>query len=168
MDKMGYARGLVKYSTQNAVKLGWTQKQILRHILRPRVLIYTGILAAVTLAMFVSMGTRIPFRVDVVRDRAIMSRLADDGRVENLFRLQIMNATESAQPFRISVTGRPGIALASKATVSVDSAQSRWVVLSVLAPSDAEHAGSQPIEFEIESLNGLGKIREKSVFLMPR
>ncbi len=176
MDKMGYARGLVKYSTEHAVKLGWSQAQIVRHILRPRVLIYTSILVGVTLAMFISLGTRIPFKVDVVRDRAVMSRVADDGRIENLFRLQIMNATESAQPFRISVSGRPGIALASSGSgsVSVDSAQSRWVVLSVLAPNDAEHsehskhAGSQPIQFEIESLNGLGTLHEKSVFLMPR
>ena len=45
MDKMGYARGLVKYSTQNAISQHWSSAQILRHVLRPRVLIYTGILA---------------------------------------------------------------------------------------------------------------------------
>jgi cytochrome c oxidase accessory protein FixG len=167
MDKIGYSRGLVKYSTQNAVKLGWSQAQIVHHIFRPRVLIYTSILATVLLAMFVSLGMRIPFKVDVVRDRAIMSRVSDDGRIENLFRLQIMNATESTQAFRISVSGMAGLSLASNGNVSVDSAQSRWVVLSVLAPNDSEHPGSQPIHFEIESLNGLGTLHEKSVFLMP-
>ncbi len=168
MDKMGYARGLVKYSTQNAIKLGWNPAQVLRHILRPRVLVYTSILAGVMLAMFISLGTRIPFKVDVVRDRAVMSRVTDDGRIENLFRLQIMNATESVQPFRISVNGWPGMTLASNGSVSVDPAQSRWVVLSVLTPSDPVRAGSLPILFEIESLTGLGKLSEKSVFLMPR
>jgi polyferredoxin len=132
------------------------------------VLIYTSILAGVTLAMFVSLGTRIPFKADVVRDRAVMSRVVEDGRVENLFRLQIMNATETAQPFRISVSGWPGMTLASSGDVSVDSAQSRWVVLSVLSPNDPTRVGSQAIHFEIESLNGLGKLREKAVFLMPR
>ena len=44
MDKMGYARGLVKYSTQNAVQKGWSRAQTWRHVFRPRVVIYTLIL----------------------------------------------------------------------------------------------------------------------------
>jgi hypothetical protein len=34
MDKMGYARGLVKYTTENAMSRGWTRAQTLRHVLR--------------------------------------------------------------------------------------------------------------------------------------
>jgi cytochrome c oxidase accessory protein FixG len=41
MDKMGYPRGLVRYTTQNGVARGWTRPQILRHVLRPRVLLYS-------------------------------------------------------------------------------------------------------------------------------
>ncbi len=168
MDKMGYARGLVKYSTQNAVRLGWSKRQIVAHVLRPRVLVYTGILATVTLAMLVSLSLRIPFKVDVVRDRAIMAREVEGGMVENLFRLQVMNATEAKQSFRLGVDGLPGLRIATDTEVSVDPAQSRWVVVAVRAPADAGHTGSQPIHFAIESTSGLGKLTEKSVFLMPR
>jgi cytochrome c oxidase accessory protein FixG len=168
MDKMGYARGLVKYSTQNAMKQHWTQSQILRHVFRPRVLIYTSVLASIVVAMGVSLAVRIPFKVDVVRDRAVMAREVEDGLIENVYRLQLMNATESAQPFRIGVSGWAGLMIADKAEFTVDAAQSRWVVLHVRSPGDAVHTGSQPIHFEIESLKGLGKLSEKSAFLTPR
>jgi cytochrome c oxidase accessory protein FixG len=168
MDKMGYARGLVKYSTQHAVKQGWSKKQIVAHIFRPRVLIYSGILAAVTLAMFISLSVRIPFKVDVVRDRAVMAREVDGGLVENLFRLQVMNATETKQSYKLGVSGLPDIAIASETEVAVDPAQSRWVVVSVRLPAGNSGPGSQPIHFTIESTSGLGKLTEKSVFLMPR
>ena len=46
---------------------------------------------------------RTPFRVDVVRDRGALARLVDDGRIENVYRLQVMNATEMPQRFRIEV-----------------------------------------------------------------
>ncbi len=168
MDKMGYARGLVKYSTQNAVKQGWSQAQILRHVFRPRVLIYTSVLASIVVAMGVSLAVRIPFKVDVVRDRAVMAREVEDGKIENVYRLQLMNATESAQSFHIGVSGWSGLEIEDKADFTVDAAASRWVVLHVRSPADATHAGSQPIHFEIESLKGLGKLSEKSAFLTPR
>ena len=113
MDKVGYARGLVKYSTENAVNQHWTRAQTLRHVLRPRVLIYIAILSTVVVAMVVSLAARIPFKVDVVRDRGSLSRIAEGGRIENVFRLQIMNATEATQRFHISVDGMPGLSVVS-------------------------------------------------------
>ena len=38
MDKVGYPRGLVKYSTENAMKNHWTKEQTVQRVLRPRVL----------------------------------------------------------------------------------------------------------------------------------
>ena len=106
MDKMGYARGLVKYSTENAMNEHWTKSQTLRHVLRPRILIYTSILLGIVVAMVVSLTLRTPFKVDVVRDRGVMARVVGKGDIENLYRLQLMNATESCadlQNFRIGI-----------------------------------------------------------------
>jgi polyferredoxin len=47
MDKMGYARGLIRYSTENAVKGKYPDQEIKKHVVRPRVLIYTGLLVLV-------------------------------------------------------------------------------------------------------------------------
>lgn len=168
MDKLGYARGLVKYSTQNAVSQHWSRGEILRHVLRPRVLIYSSILGAVVLAMVVSLVQRTPFKVDVVRDRAVMARLVEGGRIENVYRLQVMNATEANQRFAISVEGLPGIALASEQYVSIEPTQSRWVAVRVQAPYDVAPAGSHAIQFVIAGQGATGRVTEKSVFIVPR
>jgi cytochrome c oxidase accessory protein FixG len=168
MDKMGYARGLVKYSTENAVNQHWTRAQTLRHVLRPRVLIYSAILGSVVLAMLVSLATRTPFKVDVVRDRGSLARIANGGRIENVYRLQVMNATEATQRFRISVGGLPGLSIASEEDVTVESTESRWVAVRVQAPFEGAPAGSHPIHFDIVAQDISGKVSEKSVFIVPR
>jgi cytochrome c oxidase accessory protein FixG len=168
MDKMGYARGLVKYSTQNAVSQNWTSAQTLRHVLRPRVLVYSGILLAIVVAMLVSLFTRTSFKVDVERDRGALARIVSGGRIENVYRLQVMNATESTQHFQISVDGLQGLALASEDSLDVDPTQSRWVAVRVQLPYEAVPAGSHPIHFKVSSAQEAAQVTEKSVFIVPR
>jgi cytochrome c oxidase accessory protein FixG len=168
MDKVGYAKGLVRYSTENAVKQHWSRGEILRHVLRPRVLVYTAILWSVILAMGVSLALRSPFRVDVVRDRGTLARIADGGRIENVFRLQIMNTTEHDQHVKIRATGMPGMEVASENAFTVEATQSRWVVVRVQTPYEGAEPGSHPFHFEIASQDGSAKVEEKSVFIVPR
>ena len=168
MDKMGYAPGLVKYTTQNAMKNRWTQAQTWRHVFRPRVLVYSAILGSIVVAMLVSLSLRTPFKVDVVRDRGVMARIVGAGNIENVYRLQVMNATESTQRYKISVTGLPGLSVSSESEVMVESTQARWVAVRVQLPYQGAPAGSHPIHFEIQSLNSPGHLTEKSVFLVPR
>ena len=168
MDKMGYAPGLIKYSTQNAISQHWTKAQTLRHVLRPRVLIYSAILAAVVLAMVVSLAMRTPFKVDVVRDRGVLARMVEAGRIENVYRLQIMNATEATQDFSIGVEGLPGLMVVSDQNVSIESTQARWVAVRLQLPPDTSSPGSHTIHFVIAGPASLGRVVEKSVFIVPR
>ncbi|OIQ73602.1 Ubp3 associated protein Bre5 [mine drainage metagenome] len=167
MDKMACPRGLVRYSTENAVKNHWTQKQTLRHILRPRILIYTSILSMIVLAIFVSLAMRTPFKVDVVRDRGVMARVVEAGKTENVYRLQVMNATEADQRYRISVTGLPGLVVVSEDTIKVHSTEARTLPVRVQAPFEVAAPGSHEIYFVIESLDSPGKLREESKFMIP-
>ncbi|NMM11347.1 MAG: cytochrome c oxidase accessory protein CcoG [Polaromonas sp.] len=168
MDKVGYPRGLIRYSTHNAVTQGWTRSQLLRRVFRPRVLVYTAILSAVTIALFTSLALRTPFKVDVVRDRTSLARIVNDDKIENVYRLQVMNATESTQNYRITVQGLPGLALVSESMISVEATQSRWVPVTLQLPGDGASAGAHAIHFEIEAINTPGHVTEKSVFLVPR
>jgi polyferredoxin len=111
---------------------------------------------------------RIPFKVDVVRDRGALARVADGGRIENVFRMQIMNATEATQQFHISVSGMPDLEVASENDIDIASTQARWVAVRVLGPMDGATPGSHTIQFEIAAKSGIGKLSEKAVFIVPR
>ncbi len=167
MDKMRYPRGLISFTTQHALQQRWSSRQILRHVLRPRVLVYTAILGALVVAMGVSLAMRTPLRVDIVRDRASLARIVAGGHIENVYRLQIMNATEQDQSYRITAQGLPGLVVASESRFTVESTQSRWVVLRLQVPYGAAEPGSHKIRFEIAAATG-DTVTEKSVFLMPR
>jgi cytochrome c oxidase accessory protein FixG len=167
MDKVGYPRGLVRYSTENAVKNHWTTKQIVRHVFRPRVLVYTSILTGIVIAIFVTLATRTPFKADVVRDRGVMARVVEAGKTENVYRIQVMNATESDQRYKISVNGLPGLAIMSEDTLKIASTEARWVPVRVQAPFGVAEPGSHEIHFVVESLDSPGRLNEKSTFIVP-
>lgn len=173
MDKMGYARGLVKYSTQNAITKNWSKSEIIRRVLRPRVMVYSMILLVLCASLIASLSLRSSFRVDVVRDRGVMARLVDGGLLENVYRLQIMNATESAQHYQISATGIDGLKIETDETelnnaIVVKPTESRWVSVRLEIPDGSVETGSHKVNFVIHSLDNGETIVEKSVFIVPR
>ncbi len=86
-------------------------------------------LAALCAVLVASLVVRTPLKVDVVRDRAALSRIVAGGKLENVYRLQIMNATEEPQRYRLSAEGLEGLVLASDGEVAVGPAESRWVAV---------------------------------------
>ena len=179
MDKMQYPRGLIRYDTQNGLAQHLTRAQRWRRVLRPRVLIYGSVLALICGALVISLALRTPFKVDVVRDRAALARLVEDGRIENVYRLQLMNASEMVQRFRITVSGLAALAgaqVVGSGEVTVGSAEARWAPVAVqVSPEVAQRAGSgaHPIEFRIEQLPAAAeatvwKRNERSTFVVPR
>ena len=168
MDKFGYARGLVKYSTQNALAGGWDKAQIVRRALRPRVLVYSTVLAAIAVAVGVSLFLRVPMKVDVIRDRGALARMVDQGRIENVYRLQIMNATEEKQVVQLAVDGMDGIVIASEPAVDVLPTEVRTLAVRVQVPPGAD-SGSHPIVFRLQSATDPAiRLDEKTTFLVPR
>jgi cytochrome c oxidase accessory protein FixG len=169
MDKMHYPRGLIRNSTQNGITLELSRAAMFRRILRPRVLVYATVLALVSSALLWSLWTRASFKVDVVRDRGAVARVVGQGLIENVYRLQIMNATELSQQYQLGVAGLKGARIVTDPVVVVDAAGSRWVPVRVQVPPDAATPGSHPITFVIANQGlPLNEVIEKSVFLVPR
>jgi cytochrome c oxidase accessory protein FixG len=168
MDKMGYAPGLIRFATQNGMAQGWSGRQILRRVLRPRVLVYGTVLLVLTLALLGSLLTRTPLKVDVVRDRAALSRIVSGGQLENVYRLQVMNASEVPQRYRLTAHGLDGLVLASDEWVDVEPVASRWVAVRLHIPYGSVEPGSYPVFFDIQTADGSTKVSEKSTFFVPR
>ncbi|KAF1049205.1 MAG: hypothetical protein GAK38_00973 [Xylophilus sp.] len=137
-------------------------------MLRPRVLIYAAVLAALSIGLLTSIALRTPLKVDVVRDRAALSRIVAGGRLENVYRLQIMNATERPQHYRIRAHGLDGLAVVSEDGFEVGPAEARWVPVRLQIPYGSAEPGSHTVYFDIEAAESAARVSEKSAFLVPR
>ena len=169
MDKMGYPRGLIRYSTENAVKQHWGRKEILVHVLRPRTLLYGGVLVLVTLAMLWGLATRPDLRVDVIRDRATLAREVQDGLIENVYQLRVMNMLEAPRVMEIAVGGLEGIRIDGSGRVEVQPASTESVTVRVRVPAGAGAPGSHNIHFAIGVASGpAASLREETTFILPR
>jgi cytochrome c oxidase accessory protein FixG len=159
MQKVGRPQKLIRYSTTHAME-GRPSR-----VFRPRVLVYGFVLLAITVAAAASLYLRVPLKVDVIRDRAAIAREVEGGLIENVYRLQIMNTTEQARAFEISVSGLPGIQVWGEPTIGVPAATSRMVPVKVRA--EPAQVGTHPIEFHVRALGTEGvAVREESVFIV--
>lgn len=169
MDKVGSPRGLIRYATDNAMKHGWSIAQIRRRALRPRVLIYTAILGLIVSAFVVTLMMREPLKFDVIRDRGSMGREVEDGMIENVYRLQVINTSESPQQYRISVAGIDTIKLATAELVSLQPTESRAIPIRVRVDHGKGKPGSNRIQVTLDSVNDESvSVTEKAVFIVPR
>lgn len=173
MGKMGYPTGLIRYSSGNGIAQTLSPRQLLGRVWRPRVLIYGAVLLAASTVFVVSLSVRQGFSVDVIKDRGTQARVVDRGAIENVYRLQIMNGTEQTQDYAVSVTGLPGLVIATPAQLSVAATGIGVLpVRLVLAPdmADQYQGRSNPIVFEIKALqDATARVaREKSTFFVPR
>ena len=112
-----------------------------------------------------------PLKVDVIRDRGALARIVEQGYVENIYRLQVMNATESKQRYTISVEGLPGLKMGSDAEAQVEvlPTEVRAVAVRVQVPPGTAEAGTHPIHFDVRSTgDDPHGVREKAVFMIPR
>ena len=168
MDKVGLPRGLVRYSTENALAKHYAPRDILAHLLRPRTLVYAAILFLIVAATAWSLATRVPLKVDVLRDRGALYRESDDEKIENVFTLHVMNTDQTMHRYAISVAGVDGIEVVGERIVEVPAATNKKFVIVAAVDNGAAGKGSHPIFFDLRALNHERiAVREKTTFFMP-
>jgi len=174
MDKLGYAKGLIRYATENGVANGWSRAQMLRRAFRPRVLVYSAVLLLAGGAFAASIAGRSAFQFDVIKDRGALARVVAQGAVENVYRLQVMNRTERAVTYRIAAHGPDGLVLAAP-DLTVEPTGIDSVIATARLPLAATaglEGHSSPIVFDVTALAQCvpaGRVlHEKSTFYVPR
>jgi cytochrome c oxidase accessory protein FixG len=168
MDKVGKPRGLIRYSTENALVKRYSAHDILAHLMRPRTILYTTVLMAIIVTSAWSLATRIPLKLDILRDRGVLAREADDGRIENVYNLHITNTDDTTHRYAVSVSGIDGIDIVGERIVEVPAGTAKTVLLSARVEADARSKGSHPIFFEIKAQNhDKIMVREKATFFLP-
>lgn len=168
MVKMDYKPGLIRYDTENSIDKNYTSKQMLRHIMRPRIMLYTGILLIISAIFAYSLSTRIPLRVDVLRDRGVMTREVGDGQTENVYLLHIMNMQDSARTFSVKPEGMTGIRMDGQDTFKVEPLGNLTQPINVRVSADEGKPGANQINFVIvDTENPSIRLDEKSTFIQP-
>ena len=161
MDKLEYPRGLIRYTTENAV----LHKNY--RVWRPRTVIYSAILASLTIALVSSIVLRPPVILDAIRDRNALYR--DIGRrgIENSYTLKIINKQNDDRDYVLSVRGLDGIVIETETHVSVPAESVLIVPTSVTAPHESA-VGGQQIEFVLQDVGDQNiRIVEESRFRGP-
>ncbi|MBU3541865.1 cytochrome c oxidase accessory protein CcoG [Polynucleobacter sp. MWH-Loch1C5] len=180
MDKVGYERGLVRYTSERAMLEKMDNKKARHYIFRPRVLIYISIMTVLMTAFVASLILRNPLRVDVMRDRGALAREIEGTKIENIYRLQIMNASENVMQVKVVAKGLPDIQVLDSQgqlvnQLSVGPASNLLLPVKVRVGIEDVQKGTHPIHFEIRAeevgAHASGAMRErveKSSFIVPR
>ena len=147
MDKMRYPRGLIRYTTEHALNHQRTR------IRRPRVLMYAGLLVVLITAFGVALALREPVALDVIRDRNALYRMLDDGQVENVYDLKIMNKTEHTHRFAVVVRGSGALTLDPEAASFVVRRGEVFPAALRVRRSAYDPQGSETIFFEIRAVD---------------
>jgi polyferredoxin len=179
MEKVNYPKGLIRYTTERAVEDRESNQSAIRHILRPRVLIYTTFITVLASAFLISLATRNPLRVDVMRDRGALAREVEGVRIENIYRIQIMNASEHPMKVQVKAVGLEDLKILNSqgkevSEIDVGPASNQLLPVKVSTTIGQNEPGNYPIHFDVvaQELSGgetiTRKRDEKSTFIIPR
>jgi polyferredoxin len=154
MDKLGYPRGLIRYSTQNALDAKSTR------ILRPRILIYAGLLLLLAAGWAWGVTHRAAFLVEVLRDRNALYRVIADGAVENGYTLKLVNKSDQATQFIIELAGGPDGARIADLPVRIDAPAGEVLAIPLRVVAPAGTSGRRSLRFRVMSPGDTRSVRE--------
>jgi cytochrome c oxidase accessory protein FixG len=161
MDRMNYPRGLVRYTTQNALDNKPTR------VLRPRTLVYGSLLLALIIGFGVAVANRALVEVDVLRDRNALYRSIGDDLVENVYTVRFINKDTQAHALRVYAEGIDGLSVDTDREVqSVGAGEVSSAAVRIRAPMSAV-SGGRTIQIVVESDDGEIEARSEARFIAP-
>ncbi|MBD8194052.1 cytochrome c oxidase accessory protein CcoG [Pseudomonas fluorescens] len=149
MDKMGYARGLVSYTSEHQLQGGKT------HLLRPRLIGYSAVLLVMIAALVVALVERPMVSLDVTKDRGLFRENAV-GQIENIYSLKVINKTQQRQDYRVELIDADGFQLHGKTEVSLAPGEIIDVPVSVALLADKPASSSQTLRFKVMDVDEPG------------
>lgn len=146
MDKMGYARGLVSYTSEHQLQGGKTR------LLRPRLIGYSAVLLVMLVALAVALVERPMVSLDVTKDRGLF-RENSQGLIENIYSLKVINKTQQHQDYRLELVDAEGFQLQGKTRISLAPGEIVDVPVSVTLLADTPASSSQTLRFKVTDVD---------------
>lgn len=150
MEKMGYEKGLVRYTTEHSLQ-GNTTK-----LFRPRVIGYAAVLLGITIALGVAILNRMPLELDIIRDRVSLYRETGEGLIENVYTLKLINMDGHNHRFTLTVDGLEGLTMSGSGSINfsdilVDSGEVKAISVKLQADPENIPEVSNEIFFQLQS-----------------
>ena len=161
MAKVGYPKGLIKYTTQN------TLDGVVAHVIRPRTIVYASLLLALCAGLAFAISQRVPLELDIIRDRNALYRTTDRGLTENVYLLKLVNMEDRARDYRITIDGLEQAELIGPETVTLPAGKVLDQVVSVRIDPGFLKVPSSEIRFHLDALDGDISRVESARFLGP-
>ena len=148
MDKMGYDKGLIKYTTEVEEQSQGKEKT---KFFRPRTVYYISIFLAVVSAFIYLLSNRIPLDINVLRDRNNLYSENFSGEIENTYTLKILNMSQQTENYRLTVNGFEQMQLIGDSEFEIASGEVLTLPVRLKIPGSLLSKRSSEIEFIIQA-----------------
>ena len=161
MDRLNYPRGLIRYSTQNAMDNEQT------HVIRPRMIVYGSLLLALVIGFGVAVANRRLVEVDVLRDRNALYRQVDGDLIENVYTVRFINKDTQGHALTLRAAGIDGLTIETDRELQqVAGGEVLSVPVRIRAPA-GNVSGGQDIEIVVRSTDGEIETHSAARFIAP-
>ena len=162
MDKMGYPKGLISFTSEEELAGGKT------HIVRPKLIGYLIVLIVMTGLLVADIVTRVPLEIDIIRDRNSLYRETNEGLIENVYTVKVLNKSQQTHTYTISVQGLPEYTFIGNKEVTVQGGEVYSTPISVATdPYNLEDVVTD-IQFTVTTTTDSGEnvtVNEPTKFL---
>ena len=173
MGKIGAPRGLIDYvalKDEPAERAGAAPTPAWKHIMRPRVIVYTTLWASFGLAMVFALFMRSDIDLTVAAIRNPTFVTLSDGTIRNMYDLRLRNKHGETRPFRVTIKGDPALRVGLEGTpyqvvdVPADKSQIQRVYISAAPGSDVSIAPRADVRFWVEDISNGDRAYRDTVF----
>lgn len=176
MGKMAYPRGLIRYTSENAMRKSLSAVAARRRLFRTRTIIYAVIWSVLVGGFIGSLAMRAPLKVDVIRDRGALGREVEGRWIENVYRLQLINTTEAPMRVRVQATSAAlqGLTIEyDKSAETLAPTSNRLLPVRIRIPIDDAPEGTHKIRITVtgegvDDARERAQIQEATSFIVPR
>ncbi len=162
MSRVGYPKGLVRYTTEHQLEGHKTS------ILRPRLIGYFAVLCAMFIAFSYTLFNRIPLEVDILRDRGQLYTETPSGKIENVYTLKLANKEQVAHQYKISIIGLEGVEYIGDEVVTVQSGELLDLAVRLNIEPKYLLSSNNTILFKVEALDDASiMVEEENRFIGP-
>jgi cytochrome c oxidase accessory protein FixG len=173
MEKTGRPRGLIDYmalSDEAAERSGKKPKDIWKHILRPRTILYTVLWSVVGFALVFALFIRQDIEMTVAPVRNPTFVTLSDGSIRNTYDVRILNKGGTDSQFSVFVNGDASLRVELEGTpygsVPVPANTQKLQRVYVIAPAGSDPAKTHQSDFRfwVEDLSNGERAHTDSVF----